>query len=234
MSLALRIHPIRGPLRRWAWEHPQSWSLVLAAGAWAAMVPHGLHAGHHEHRMSALQEAQGWMLMVGAMMLPLLGEQLKEVAFRNFPARRHAAMALFLLGYLVPWGVMAAPVAWMREQPWGHHPVAPVVAFAVGALWVLTPAWERAHRTGHALRPLAPTGWAWTRDTSRLGMRQGVACAATCLPIMLGCALSGHALYAMLGGFILGLFERRSFWPPRRRLAAGCVLLALWAGVLAA
>ncbi|MGH7297011.1 MAG: hypothetical protein ACRELB_18885, partial [Polyangiaceae bacterium] len=72
------------------------------------------------------------------------------------------------------------------------------------------------------------------RDCLRYGVAIGGACLVTCGPLMLGCALTGHALPAMLAGAAIAAKERRSFRPPVRSVALATVALAAGYGVLAA
>lgn len=236
--------------RRFFWAHPQWWGAALAALAWAGLLAlHALpqaappagatdHAHMHHMAMEHTQTHQavsfagellGWGLMVLAMMLPLTLPRLQWVAFRSLRQRRHRAMLCFLIGYLAPWMLLGLAAAWLGTVARGQGPLPAAAVFGLAALWMLTPAWRRARAACHRTVPLAPSGWKADRSCMRYGLLIGAPCLASCGPLMLGCALSGHSLVVMLGGLALGLLERRSFRPPTRRLFAGALLLALWA-----
>lgn len=192
------------------WTYPYWWAVLVCGFAWVAMLRHGwIHFGHEIHHAGGLSQETGtWLLMVAAMMLPAVFHKLHAVVISSLWKRRHRAMAGFLAGYFASWllvGVMAAAV---RQQDWARNELAVVIAFAIAALWGLTPACRRALVNCHSTRPLAPTGWRADRDCLRFGWVIGTACVASCGPLMLGCALSGHALVAMVGGFFSGAIAR--------------------------
>lgn len=226
MNIQLQVKPVSGVLNRWRWRHPEWWTIAIAVAAWVAMAPHLLDPSHCSSCVTPLEEVLGWTYMIGAMMFPLLGESIQWLASRNYRSRRDAAVALFLFGYLVPWLSIAPIVAWWRSTPLGHHPAGAPIAFAIAAAWIFSPGWTFAHTQCHGRRIFAASGPRWVRDTLFIGAREGTWCVCTCLPLMIGCALAGHAAFAMLGGFALGLIERHSFRPPRRSLAAGSLALA--------
>ena len=216
-------------LRRFFWTHPEWWSLCLVALAWGLLVAQvGAHSGHMHHEMPFPVEFLNWCLMVVAMMVPLMLEPLRWVAFQSFHRRRHRAMLLFLLGFLVPWLMVGLVAAWLRTPDWSQNPLLASGMFGLAALWVLVPLRARALVVCHLTVPLAPSGWQADRDCLRFSLRQGSSCVVTCSILMLACSLTGHNLLAMLGGAGLGALERRSFRPPTRRIVAGALLLAVW------
>jgi hypothetical protein len=216
-------------LRRYFWTHPEWWSLVLVALAWGTVVLQaGEHQGHAHHSLSFPLEFLNWGLMVVAMMVPLMLEPLRWVAFQSFRDRRHRAVLLFLLGFLVPWLGVGVGAAWLRTLDWSHNPLLPSGMFALAALWVLVPVRMQALVSCHLTVPLAPSGWPADRDCLRVSLRLGASCVVTCGFLMLACVLTGHNLLAMLGGTVLGALEYRSFRPPTRAIFAGALLLAGW------
>src|SRR4051812_9468735 len=101
MSRALMIsNRVPGTwLRRFFWTHPEWWSLALVALAWGMVVAHaGAHQEHAHHTMPGKDilsfpvEFLNWSLMVVAMMVPLMLEPLRWVAFQSFRHRRHRAI----------------------------------------------------------------------------------------------------------------------------------------------
>ncbi len=237
MSLALVIRN-RAPgkrLRRFFWTRPEWWSLVLAALAWGALVSHASGPqGHAHHAMPAQGimpvqvEFLNWCLMVVAMMVPLMLAPLRWVAFQSFRQRRHRAILLFLIGFLLSWMPVGVGAAWLRTFDWSHDPLLVSGMFCLAALWVLAPVRRRALVFCHLTIPLAPSGWNADRDCLRFGLIVGMSCIATCGFLMLACAFTGHNLVAMLGGTLLGALEFRSFRPPTLQIFAGALMLAVW------
>jgi predicted metal-binding membrane protein len=175
-------------------------------------------------------ELCAWLAMVVAMMLPLQLDAVRVAAFRSLRRRRQRAAALFVLGYLAPWAALGAAVAWLRSASWpaAHADAAAAAAFALAALWTLTAARRRALVACHRTVPLAPTGWRADRDCVGYGARVGAACAASCWATMLGCALTGHALLAMVGGAAIAARERLAFRTPHRTVLVATAGLAAW------
>jgi hypothetical protein len=221
--------------------HPEWWSLVLVALAWGALVSHA--DGHQEHvhhtmpvqdimplqdGMSFQVEFLNWCLMVVAMMVPLMLAPLRWAAFYSFRQRRHRAILLFLVGFLLPWMMVGAVAAWLRTFDWSHNPLLASGMFGLAALWVLIPVRMRVMVFCHRTVPLAPSGWNADRDCLRFSFLVGASCVATCGFLMLACALTGHNLIAMLGGTVLGVLEYRSFRPPTRSIFVGALMLAVW------
>ena len=224
--------------RRWRqffWHRPEWWVLVLCAIGWRAMLLHSWrHASHGIHHwMSFSEELQSWMLMVFAMMLPLVRDAVRATAFASLWARRHRAMAGFLLGYSAPWLAIGLAVAALRGQAWTHTYGVPALLFLLAALWQLTPLHAVALVSCHRSMPLAPRGWLADRDCFRFGGNIGLACVSSCWPLMLACAFAGHDVVAMVGGMALGLAERKPFRPRTRLVLIGTLLLAGYYAVLA-
>lgn len=226
-------------VRRFLWAHPEWWSIVLAGAAWLLMLlpmggntgGHGAHAHHTAAGMPTLSftgELWYWGLMVVAMMVPLMIEPLRWIAFQSFHHRRHRAILLFLVGFLAPWLLLGVPVAWLRTMSWGHHPLIAPALFGLAALWAMVRLRQRALVFCHWTMPLAPSGWKAERDCLQYGSTIGASCVVTCALLMVACSFTGHNLVAMVGGTVLGAIERTSFRPPTVRIAVGAVLLAGW------
>ncbi len=222
-------------LRRFFWTHPEWWTLVLVALAWGTIVaPAGGTQEHMRHTMPApdpmsfQEEWLHWGLMVVAMMVPLMLEPLRWVAFQSYRHRRHRAILLFLLGFLLPWMVIGIGVATLRTLDWSRNPLLAAGTFGLAALWVLVPVRMRALVFCHLRLPLAPAGWKADRDCLRFSLLISASCIGVCGLLMLACALTGHNLIAMLGGTVLGALEYRAFRPPTRPIVAGTLLLAAW------
>jgi predicted metal-binding membrane protein len=182
---------------------------------------HGIH-----HRMPFGEELLHWLLMVYAMMLPLIGGELRAAAFASLWSRRHQAMLGVLLGYSITWLLAGIPAALMREQTHAHAYAVPTIGFLAAAVWQFTPVRAYALAACHRTPMLAASGWRADRDSVWFGVRAGWPCVLSCWPIMAACAFTGHAPLAMAGCMALGLIERRSFRPRTKAAAAGAALLA--------
>jgi hypothetical protein len=159
--------------------------------------------------------------------VPLMLVPLRWVAFQSFRQRRHRAIVLFLIGFLLPWMLVGIMAAWLRTFDWGRSPLLASGLFGLAALWVLVPVRTRALVFCHLRMPLAPSGWNADRDCLRFSFTIGASCLATCGFLMLACAVTGHNLIAMLGGTVIGALEFRSFRPPTSAIVAGTLLLAV-------
>ena len=221
------MSPEPGPLGRWLWRHPEWWVILVSLCAWLVMIPHMVKPAECSCCSSPGGEFVGWIAMAAAMMLPFLAETIQSIAARSFPGRRASGVAIFVLGYLAAWAAFAPIHALWRSTPWGYHELGPTVAFAAAAAWCMTPTWRIAHQRSHAFRSFAATGPRWWSDLVGYGVRCGIWSMVACLPLMIGCALTGHAAFAMLGGLGIGLIESRSRIIPQRTLAACCVVLAV-------
>jgi predicted metal-binding membrane protein len=206
---------------RLVWRHPQWWSLALAGGAWVVMIR---NAGHHAHGFAP------WMLMTVAMMLPMVSEHVRLTAERSLWKRRHRAMAGFLVGYLGLWAIPGIALAFVPFHPDAR---AAAIAFAIAAVWQLTPWKRRALVWCHRTMPLAPRGWRADADCIRFGWLIGTRCFLSCWALMLACVMSGHALLATAGLLAIGLAERYVVRDQRLLAAALFVAAALslrWTG----
>lgn len=214
-------------LRQFTWRHPEWWVVALAVLSWGVLLPHG------GHPMGFGGELGHWMLMVGAMMLPFLVEQVRVAAEASLWARRHRAIGLFLTGYLAPWLAVGVFAAWLRGQAWTRGEGAPAAFFALGVLWIAMPLRTRALAECHRRVPLAPVGWRADRDCLRYGVTVGLPCVASCWPLMFACAFTGHSTVAMAGGFLVGALERWPYRPRQRAAMEATAAFALYYLVLA-
>lgn len=214
-------------------EHPERWVFVLAAGAWATMLPHVLATTAACHQLSFWADWRSWLFMVMAMMVPLMAQSLRWVAERSFRARQGRAMVGYLVGYLAPWMVLGLGVAGLLGQAWAHDARLAPITFLLAAAWSATPVYLRLVGASHRTIPLAPRSWRADRDCLRFGLRQGVPCVASCALLMVGCTLTGHGFVAMLGGAALGASERLAWQTRPWIVPLGCGTLAAWYGAAA-
>ncbi|REJ77181.1 MAG: hypothetical protein DWQ30_15990 [Acidobacteria bacterium] len=201
--------------------------VASGAGSTGTMVAGGGHAGHAGHAAHGPGDAgplavwptlAHWQLMVVAMMFPLILQSVRTTAFRSFAARLHRAIGLFLLGHLLPWTLLGAVVAVVI--PSRPTPLGVATAFAVAAVWQLTPTKRRALVACHRSQALAPRGWSADRDCALFGARIGTSCVMSCWALMLACTVAGHVLPVLLACGLLGAAERFS-WRPRTRWLSG-------------
>jgi hypothetical protein len=215
------------------WLHPEWWTIGLAAGAWAVMLLHAWRNSAHglHHGVALIAEIALWMLMVAAMMLPLVTDTIRFVASASLWARRHRAIAGFVLGYFIPWLAVGVVAATIRKGNWTHTYAAPALAFLAAAWWQKSVTYRRAMSACQSTWPIAPLGWCADRDCLRFGNFIGLACIRTCWPLMFACEFAGHGLVAMIGGMVVGLIERRR--SRRRRHSAALVATVAMAGYYA-
>jgi len=213
-------------LRQFLWRHPEWWTVLLCGAAWVTLLAAGWqHAGH---QMPVMTEIWHWMLMVLAMMAPFTLDRVRVAAEASLWARRNRAIAGFLAGYLAPWLGVGVVAAWLRQESWTHSYAAPASFFAIAAVWMATTLHTRALAGCHRRCPLAPVGWRADRDCLRFGGTIGIACVASCWPLMLACAFTGHSVIAMAGGMAVSAMER---WPYRPRQREAWQATAALAGI---
>ena len=224
---------VSGP-RELLWAHPEWWVVGLGLAAWLPVVQHGMmkRGSAHADHLSFAAELGYWHAMVLAMMLPIIATKARDVAIRSFAERRHRAIGLFLIGYLVPWSALGTLAAWARTFPWTHSQWLTVGAFTVATIWALLPVRERAMVMSYGHEPvIAPSGWDADRDCVKAGLAIGAWCFVSCWALMLACVLSGHHLAAVAIGAAIGLVEGASFRPPRAFVRVASVALTLFFAV---
>jgi hypothetical protein len=207
---------------------PETWATALAAIGWIEMARHALARGHACCAASARAEWIAWMAMIAAMMVPTLRDALRDVALRSYRVRRGRAAALYCAGYLAGWALVGVAVAILRQAPVSRAPWVAAAAFGFGALWTLLPARALWLTWCHRRIPLAPLGIRADLDALRQGAINGAPCVAMCWPIMVGCALAGHAPVVMVAGACLTLAEKRMYFPRARPVALGVAVIAVW------
>jgi predicted metal-binding membrane protein len=214
------------------WLQPEWWAVALAGGAWLAVSARALAGGDHlSHTGTTIAGAvTQWILMIVAMMVPTLIDSIREVAGRSFWHRRHRAVAVFLAGYLSAWilfgALLAVPAAALPPEL--RRNLLPMVLL-IAAAWQLSPVKWRSVMACHRRIPLAPSGWAATRDCLKQGWAIGHPCIVACGPLMIACALV-HDVRLMTAVAALGWFERAAFRPrPYPAIAVLAVLAAITA-----
>lgn len=225
-------------------RHPQWWTLALSGLGWLLILSSGLSAAgpsvHHCHHdcssdgmVAHTLAVPPWIsdgihsfAMAAAMMLPLAIPSVRVVAFRSLWARRHRAIAVFLVAYLACWvcasWLMARLVAPLRSTSNDNVWMWVAIALSAAAVWELTPIKRWGWRACHRTEPLPPRGWRATWGCLRFGCRQGCGCVASCGALMLAPALLGHSFVAMAAGTIACLLNR--YRPEHRPVAAAGVL----------
>jgi hypothetical protein len=214
-------------IKRFLWAHPDWWILAASAATGVWMVFHGIRHAGHVHLSAASEQLFLWFLMIVAMMVPLVSDVLRTVAFRSLRRRRHRAMAGFLAGYLGMWTLAGIPALWVVYAASSQALLATGLAFLLAALWAASAPRRRALVACHRTMPLAPSGWRADFDCVRFGGVIGGSCVASCFPLMLACTLTGHRAEAMLAGATIAAVERLSFRTPLRAVAGAQATLAV-------
>jgi len=198
------------------WLRPDPTAVVFAATAWLAMVA--------AHTWWAAETVAGnqlvlWVLMAGAMMVPLSVPAVDHVAVNSLRRRRRRSIVTFLTAYLGIWvlfGVLglALVLAW---DSWASgsfsEPVLPAISLLVAAGWQLSPARRRLMARCHKPVPLPASGWRATAGTIRFGLSHGVRCVSVCWAAMLVMVTvtTGHLLWTVLLTIVI-LGERSVRW----------------------
>jgi hypothetical protein len=197
---------------------PEWWVGGIGIACWVSILHDGIAQwGHAVHlRAGHGQELVRWEVMVLAMMLPTIASQARAVAMRSFGERRNRSMLEFLAGFTGPWLVVGMAAIAAREWSGGPSRWAVAGLCAVATGWAMLPLRERAMVMIHGHSPvIAPAGWPAARDCMRSGIVVGAWCVASCWPLMLACAFSGHHLVPIGAGAAIGVAESASFRPPR-------------------
>jgi predicted metal-binding membrane protein len=223
-------------LRRYSWQHPEWWMLVLCFAAWITMLfPHQAafppSQAAHRHPVTPVTRRQGasdarvrwiqgmhdWTLMVVCMMFPLITVPVRATASRSLWCRRHRSIAVFLLGYMLAWIIPGAGAVTLLSRTNNSNrsqglPVfmASTAALAVAALWQLTPTKRGASASCHRTVPLAPSGWSADRDCVGYGLLVGRDCVLSCWALMLVPILASHNPWVMAGVTSFSIADRYS------------------------
>lgn len=161
--------------------------------------------------------AADWALMVVAMMTPLVSVQIARLIWSSRPTRAPIAVAAFLASYWSTWCVAAlflVPLAVWFTATLG--PNLAVWVLVLGALiYSGSPLAGWARNLCHRAEPIPAFGLGILTESTRGGLRIGLACCLACWPWMLipVAVQDGHTLAMILVGLFL-FFERIA--PPSR------------------
>lgn len=131
-----------------------------------------------------------WILMSGAMMLPLLVPAASYVRIRSFECRRVRAQVMLVVSFWATWSVLGLfilPVQALQGELRAPAFVLPVLAAVIAFAWQISNARCRALKRCHAAATLRPFGVGADWDCARYGVAQAIACLRTCFPAM--CAM---------------------------------------------
>jgi len=212
-----------------SWAGGSLWICVTdVAGAGSGMAGHApglISAGPSTPLLTTLPMLA---LMAMAMMLPPALPTVQRVALNSLYWRRRRAALEFVAVFLAVWMAYSLTVLGALDLAGlAAAPLAPAAALALAALWQLTPTKRRALQACHRTRPLPPRGWRATAAVAGFGLRNGLACLASCWAMMLTMAFAGPprlAWMAALTGLITA--ERLSVRPRRACARVGAVLAA--------
>jgi predicted metal-binding membrane protein len=224
-----------------AWQHPEWWMLAISLGAWLVLIFPGDAAATASLCLAPLPNILArstggivaailtagwpghighWLLMVAAMMLPLVIIPVRHVAFRSLWRRRHRAIGGFLIGYIAIWGASGlAALAILAATP--ESSIVAAVAFAIAALWQLTPWKQQALRACHRTVPLAPHGWRADFGCIRYGALLGRHCMVSCWAVMLASMLTPNVAAI---GIVSAVYAAERYRPRTSRVAVAAVL----------
>lgn len=176
-----------------------SWALLLAGQSGMHVFAHCPAASCEAISFSASLQmllamnppaslAAGWILMLGAMMVPVVISPLYYIRLRSFANRRVRSSALFLAGYFAIWmaaggGLLAMEIAVKLLAPQSYLPVAAVLLIAL--VWQVSPVKQRCLNRCCAYPVLAAFGGAADFDALRFGMTHGGWCVGSCWTLML-------------------------------------------------
>lgn len=223
-----------GPRLRLTGNRPELWLDAISAGCWLGLVSiwaTDRDGGHHAGGVSSASPALAqWVLMVGAMMLPVLTPRARLIALRGLRQRRHQAIAAFAVGYLAAW-TFAGGVLIMLVRVTGLAGIGPVVlCLLMAAAWHCAPPRRSAVRQCGRLPTLALTGVRAHLDCVTAGALAGRSALWTCGPAMSAmCFVHAPVLALGIAGVLLA--ENRAGPNPEQRIgsaaqAGGLVMLA--------
>jgi predicted metal-binding membrane protein len=172
-----------------------------------------------------------WLLMIGAMMLPLTIPALSFLTRCSFAKRRTLLLTLWLAGFLAAWAlaavvasvvilVLRALFATLEMTLWSA-----LVGYAAAAGWQASAAKRSALVLCHIAPPVRAFGLAANVDALGFGAGYGWRCCRNCLPVMASAMVAGQSTPEMFIIFSILLAERAAFRPDRR-------LMTTTAGVL--
>jgi predicted metal-binding membrane protein len=198
---------------------------AISVVAWTVLLarPSGMNSRCMSMEGSPRAIAEGWVLMLAAMMAPLTIPALHHVRFTSLARRRGRAIAMFVAGYGAVWvacGILfgATERAALTVSP---HSCVPAAIAAVAALvWQASPLKQICLNRCHDNRPIAVFGLEADLDVLRFGLTHGAWCVGGCWTLMLlPMLLPEGQLAAMAAVAVLVFCERlEDPKPPRWRL----------------
>lgn len=212
--------------------------LAVAAAAWLALALQpgtAAHGAAHGVRWTAASLAAHAVLMFAAMMVPLSGAPVRHVRHRSFASRRGRAVALFMVGYALPWiaatAVLLVAAAWIVSAR-----SAAVLALAVAGVAVCqaSPLKQRFLNRCHGHPALAAFGVRADLGALRFGASHAAWCIGSCAALMLLPMLSARGHLPLMAGVTLWLAGERleKPRPPRWRLRGPGKAVRIAAGQL--
>ena len=176
-----------------------------------------------------------FLAMIGAMMAPLLAQNLTCVRAQSLSARRPRATALFMIGYLLPWTLAMAGLwaaSGLLVLATRHDLTALALAAGLCLIWQGTPAKAMALRQCHRVPALPAFGLRAEFASFAYGLRTSAWCVVACWAWMLApLAHSGAHLWLMASAFVVVLGERYSRPPVIRTrpalMSAGAAVIGL-------
>lgn len=148
---------------------------------------------------SPLDLAIGWALMVAAMMLPAIYDQLRAIRARSFRSVCRQLTLLYASSYLAVWWLAGAGIVGLALTLRSALPSTylPLVLTLLGAMiWQASPLKQAALNRCHSRNIISTFASTAFTEAVRAGSWQAVWCIASCWPLMLAAMLvpSHHAL----------------------------------------
>ncbi|MFZ6744381.1 DUF2182 domain-containing protein [Undibacterium sp. JH2W] len=236
--------------QNWLARYPQTWLWLWSGLAWTILVRRILAQYRMPDICSSTPQLFGeqffnmgisWGLMIAAMMLPLLSEQVQHVASRMPSRMRNAAIHWFLLAYILQWLLtgllvyvlsssaftslsnLADQVAWRAK--W--RSALPTLGFALAAAWVYSPMKRAAQLSCSRTIPMRIQAWGAGVDSMRFGILSANFCLRTCWAPMLALMLAQHGILLMMLVASLLTYERYFLNYRSRALAHAWASMAL-------
>ena len=156
----------------------------------------------------------GWAVMLTAMIPTLLAEPLQHIWQRSLTRRRARAIALFAVGYVIPWlaaGSVLSAASLVLVSLSDMAALPPLaIACIVALAWQVTPLKQISLNRCHARPSLAALGLRAELDSFCFGARHGIWCVGGCWALMLLPLTAQDAWHwvAMFAVTVVSLVER--------------------------
>lgn len=150
----------------------------------------------------------GWILMVGAMMLPKLIMPIQHIYDQSLKRRRFRSALLFTFGYVAIWAIagllmVGIILGFSLLIPQSYLPA--ILVGIIAVIWQFSPVKQQCLNRGHNHQALAAFGWKADRDAFLFGVMHGIWCVGSGWALMLFPMLlpEGHNLAMLFVTFLM-------------------------------